>query len=165
MAKKRSMKGYMKLPFDFGGAVGAILNGEVNGIDIGDTVNERTWISSLRAVIGTRAFTAGEGPATLFVAHSDYSNTEIEEALEAITSWDRGDLVAREHANRKVRVIGQVLLAVAAETLNDGKPQRIRVGMLLEEGDTLQFGLLATSGAITTGGVLEITGHANGWAR
>lgn len=164
MARKRS-KGYRKLPFDFGGAVGAISNGEVSGIDLGDTVNDRMWCSSVYATFGWRAFTAGEGPATLFVAHSDYSNTEIEEALEALTSWDQGDLIAREHARRKVRVVGVVDLVGVDGVLNDGKPMRVRTGWMLEGGDTLQFGLLATSGAITTGGILEITGHANAYLR
>ncbi len=160
------MKGYAKLPFDFGGAMGAITNGEVNGVDIGDTVNDRMWVSSIRSTFGIRDFTVGEGPVTVFAAHSDYSNTEIEEALEAVTSWDMGDLIAREQANRKVRVIGTFTLNdQGEEVLNDGKPMRVRLGWMLEAGDTVQFGLLATSGNITTGSVLEATGHANAWRR
>ena len=165
MAKK-SMKGYQKLPFDFGGAIGAVTNGEVNGVDIGDTVNDRMWLSSVKAVYGIRDFTAGEGPITFGVAHSDYSNTEIEEAVEAVTSWDLGDLIAREQANRKVRVIGIFEIDDdGEEVLNDGKPVRTKLGWMLEAGDTLQYWVLAQSGTLTTGGVLEATGHANAWRR
>ncbi len=159
------MKGYQKLPFDFGGAIGAVANGKVNGVDIGDTVNDRMWLSSVKAVYAVRDFTSGEGPIVFGVAHSDYSNDEVEQAVEAITSWDLGDLIAREQANRKVRTIGTFALDEGEETLNDGKPVRTKLGWILEAGDTLQYWVLAVGGALTTGGILEATGHANAWRR
>ncbi len=166
MAKKPHMKGYQKLPFDLGAAIGAVTNGEVNGVNIGDTVNDRMWLSSVRCAYGIRDFTVGEGPIVFGVAHSDYSNTEIEEAVEAVTSWDLGDLIAREQANRKVRTIGTFALTdQGEEVLNDGKPVTTKLGWILEAGDTLQYWVLAVGGTLTTGGILEATGHANAWRR
>ena len=165
MPRKRSMKGYVKLPFRLQGGLGAITSGQFSGIDLGDTVNERTWISSVFAAFGLQGLTVGEGPHVLYVAHSDYSNTEVEEAIKAATSWDQGDLVSREQANRKVRLIGNIGGESADEVLNDGKPMRIRLGFMLEEGDTLQFGVFAQTGNITTGAAISVAGHANGWKR
>lgn len=166
MAKKRSMRGYVKLPFSLAAGVGAVSSGEFSGIDVSSTVNERTWVSSAVIMVGCHDHTVGEGPATVHAAHSDYSNTEVEEQIEATNSWDQGDLIARERANRKVRAVGILALDdQGEEILNDGRPIRVKLGFMLEEGDTVQFGVFAKGGALTAGLVLDVTGHLNGWKR
>ncbi len=166
MGRKRSMKGYNKLPFTESAAVGVVATGEVSSTVLSDTVNERTRISSVAAVYGVRDFTAGEGPITFGWAHSDYTNAEIEEALEAITSWDLGDKVAREHADRLVRIVGEFdLIQATGEKFADGRVVKTKLNWTLEEGDTLKSFVYAKGGALQTGGILSIQGHCNGWMR
>lgn len=160
------MKGYMKLPFAEDSAIGAVTDQEFSGIDIGNTVNERTYVSSIKVAVGLNAFTPGQGPIGVYVAHSDYSNAEVAEAILATQSWDRGNKIAREQAKRFVRLIGMAEIQDdGEENLFDGRSIRIKLGWLLEEGDTLQFGVFAISGTLTTGGQLNCLGHANGWLR
>lgn len=165
MAKKRNMRGYRRLPFRFDAGVGAITVSEFSGIDLGSTVNERMYLSSVVTTVGTEGFTTGEGPFVVYVAHSDYTNTEVEEAIKATNSWDMGDLVAREQANRKVRLVAEFSGTAADQIANDGKPIKVKLGFTLEEGDTLQWGVFAAADTITTGGSIVLAGHVNGWAR
>ncbi len=166
-AKRRgsSMKGYQKLPFTESAAVGAVATGTVSATNLTDSVNARTRVSSVKATYAIRDFTAGEGPITFGWAHSDYSNTEIEEALEAANSWDRGDKVAREQANRLVRIVGGFEIEDdLEEKFAEGRMVTTKLNWTLEEGDTLKSWVYAKGGALTTGGILSIQGHANGWA-
>jgi hypothetical protein len=160
------MKGYRKLPIRERAAMGAVGDGAAVGIDVSDTVTEKTLISSIVVGIGLNDFTAGEGPVGVFVAHSDYTDQEIEEALETSTSWDEGDLVAREKANRKVRLLGMAQIEDdGEEVLFDGRQRKFKLNWILEAASTLQFGVYAQGGALTSGGQLDILGHANGWSR
>ncbi len=160
------MRGYMKLPFEEEAAVGAVADAAFSGVDLSDTVNERTYVSSIDLAVANNAFTAGQGPIGVYVAHSDYSNAEIAEAIIATGSWDRGDKIAREHAKRLVRLLGVMEIEDdGQEKLWDGGSRKFKLGWLLEEGDTLQFGVFARSGALTSGGQLILLGHANAWLR
>lgn len=156
----------MKLPISEEMAVGAIGDQGFSGIDVGETVNERTFVSSVVASYGLNNFTAGEGPVGIYIAHSDYTNAEVAEAILATNGWDRGNKVAREQAKRLVRLVGLAEIEDdGEEKLFDGRPRKIKLNWLLEEGDTLQFGVFALSGTITAGGQIDVLGHANGWLR
>ncbi len=164
--RKRSMAGYRKLPFQLRQGIGGIADDAFAGFNLGDSVSEKTWVSSVKAVYGLQDFTVGEGPVVLVVAHSDYSDTEVAEAIEADTAWDTGNLVAREQATRKVRVIGTFTLTdQGEEVLNDGRNITTKLGWMLETGQTIQYGIFAAGGAVTTGAAITCTGYANGWAR
>ncbi len=164
--RRRAMAGYIKLPFQQTQDQGAISADAFAGFNLQDVVSERTWVSSVKAVYGLQDFTVGEGPAVLYVAHSDYTDAEVAEYINSVDSWDTGNLVAREQAARKVRMIGIFALRdQGEEILNDGKPLTTKVGMMLDTGDTLQYGLFAAGGTITTGAILTAVGHANGWKR
>ena len=166
MARKRNMNKYRKLPFTESAAVGAVSTGEVSATALTDTVEETTRISSVVATYAIRDFTIDEGPITFGWAHSDYTNAEIEEALEANASWDFGDKVAREHADRLVRVVGGFDLSdIGGEKFADGKLVKTKLNWRLSEGDTLKSWVYAKGGGLSTGGILSIQGHANGWVR
>lgn len=108
--------------------------------------------------------TAGEGPIVVGVAHSDYTDAEIEEVLENVGSWDEGDMIDQEKARRLVRRIGQINSPATAEDglLNDGKPLKIKLNWLLTTGQTLSFFAFNKGGSsLTTGSYLVVEGHAN----
>lgn len=164
--KRRAMRTYRKLPFRLDSGWGAITDDEVARLAMTDTTNDKFWVSSCKATYAMRDFTVGEGPVNLYIAHSDYTTGEVEEAIEAISSWDQGDLIAREQANRKIRHVGVFALNdQGEEVLNDGRPLTTRLGFLLENGDTLAYHLHATGGAVTSGSLISAMGHVNAWRR
>ncbi len=133
---------------------------------LADTVVDRVWLSSMDIRSALRNVTVGEGPIVYGVAHGDYTAAEIEECLEAVGSWDRSDQIAVEQANRKVRTIGVFGAILAEETLNNGNPKRVRLGFILEDGQTLQMWAWNKSGAtLTTGAVIEGNGQVYAYAR
>ncbi len=114
-------------------------------------------LQSINATWGVRALTAGEGPVTIGIAHSDYSVTEIKECLEATSSIDLGNKVEQERSNRLVRVIGTVL--AQEPMLNDGKPIRTKLNWLISVGfEADMFAYNEFTGALTTGAVVHMSG-------
>ncbi len=116
---------------------------------------------SIRGLWSLRDLTAGQGPIIVGVAHSDYSVIEIEEYLENETQLTRGDMVAtREIAKRLVRRVGVFAGAVGEETLNDGKPLKVRLNWAMAQGTTLTFWAYNFSGAtLTTGAEALFNGN------
>lgn len=164
--KRRSTKGYRKLPFRFDNAIGAVTNDQFVGLDLADTVSDRTWVSSMDITCGIYDYTVGEGPVNVYVAHMDYTDAEIAEAIEADSGWNYGDLVAREHARRKVRHVGSFSLKdQGEEVLNEGRVFKVKLNMMLEENQTLQIGVHATGGGLTAGAILQVMGVVHGWRR
>ncbi len=126
-----------------------------------DTVVSDEFLISTECVYSIRGATPGEGPIIFGWAHSDYAAAEIEEALEAQGAWDTGDLVLVEQARRKVRIIGQFPVTVAAEAFREGQPIRTSMKFMLTEGDSLALWAWNQSGAtLTTGAVIEAQGKA-----
>lgn len=135
-----------------------------------NTVNDTTWVSSVKAVYGVSNVTAvaQTGPILMGWAHSDYTDAEIEEWVEAANSWDTGDKINQERSRRKVRQIGLLHggVGVAPPTvLNDGMPVTTKLGWYLESGDTLKFWVY-NSGTVayaTTSPLVTVNGKANLW--
>ncbi len=138
-----------------------------------DQVVERAYLSSIVCQYSFAGFTGGDniGPVSVGVAHGDYSLAEIEAYLEAATSWNEGDLVAREVSQRKIRRIGTFTTTAAsageANVLNDGKSIRTKLGWILNTGQGLNFWLYNQGSAAfaTTDPNVHIWGHANLWPR
>ncbi len=123
-------------------------------------VNERTLAASLWGQWSVRNLTAGEGPIRFGVAHSDYSDAEIEEVLEATASWNEGDLVAQEVANRKVREVGTFSGLNTEEVFNEGRMKKTTMRWILLQSQTLKMWVYNASGAtLTTGAVVSCAGH------
>ncbi len=132
-------------------------------------VVERTLISSVVATWALKDITgaAGDGPIICGLAHSDYSDAEIEEVIENTGSWDEGNLVQQEVAKRKVRIVGifnETQGDVNTAVLNDGKPIKTKLNWILTTGDTLKMWAYNQGGSALTGTAdLTAAGHANLW--
>ncbi len=142
--------------------------------DFGQSVNERTFVSSIVANWALNNFTdaAADGPIVVGVAHSDYTDPEIEAWIENTGSWNEGDKTAQEVGNRQIRQIG-VFSSSAARTatgtavLNDGKAIKTKLNWILLQGQTLSMWAYnaGSSALATTVPVLHANGHVNLWPR
>ncbi len=132
------------------------------------TVNERTLVSSIVATYDVKNFTSGAaiGPLMVGIAHSDYTNAEIEAWIEDTGSWDEGDLVRQEIGNRKIRFVCELRAgATAADgfVANDGKPIKTKLNWILLQGQTLSLWVFNLGGSAigTTIPIVQATGHVN----
>ncbi len=141
-----------------------LANLDVLGEVFPDTVDKPTFAVSMDGLWSLINATPGEGPIEVGVAHSDYSDAEIEEWIENQGSWGSSDLVGQEVAKRKIRSVGEFANNVTDEVLNDGKPIRTRLRFMLNAGATLKYWAYNRSGAaLTTGGSVSLSGNI--WLR
>ncbi len=150
-------KGYRKLPINVDVAGGTLAADDVTQTTPSEVMTEERRVLSLEASWGLTGLTATDGPLVVGVAHSDYTATEIEEALEAAGAWDEGNLVAQEQAKRLVRQVG--ILTEEETALNDGQPVKTRLNWRLATGDTLQYWLWNRGVQLTTGSLVKVSGH------
>ncbi len=141
--------------------------------DFADDVSESTWCSSIVASwsLGELTPATNDGPILVGIAHDDYVAAEIEDFVEATTSWDVGNLVQQEVAKRKIRIIGTFRVPAGGPTevvvLNDGKPIRTKCNWMLETGQGLAMWAynMGDSALATTNPQVHAAGHANLWPR
>ncbi len=171
MAKRRRYRRYLKGIIDFELALSTLGgNTSISGSET-QVLTESAFLTSVKAVFSLLGMTptAADGPIMCGVAHSDYTNTEIEEWIEQGASWDQGDMVAQEEARRKIRLVGVFQTTGAgtqgdASVLNDGRPITVKCKWGLNTGDTVKFfAYNQGSGALAAGAVLHVNGHANLW--
>jgi len=136
------------------------------------TVNERTWVSSVKASWTLSNLTEGfsMGPIVCGIAHSDYSVGEILGYLNNDGNWNEGDLVAQETSKRKIRQVGVFdtpAQALGISMLNDGRMITTKCGWILNQGQTLNFWCYnsGSNALATTAAELAVQGHANLWPR
>ncbi len=130
--------------------------------DFSNTVNERARISSAVLQWAIKDLTAGEGPIMVGLAHSDYSDAEIEAWIENTGSWNEGDKVQQEIAKRFIREVGVFNGLASEESLNDGRPIKTKLNWTLLQGQTLSAWAFQKSGAnLTTGAIIVTEGHVN----
>ncbi len=136
--------------------------------DFDEVVNERTLVSSLVATFTVAEWTpgAGDGPILVGIAHSDYSDAEIEAFIEMTDSWDEGNLVEQEIAKRKIRKIGIFESpggATEGVVLNDGEPIKTKLNWILLQGQTLALWAynMGSSAFAGTTPIVHCEGHAN----
>ncbi len=122
------------------------------------------------------SLTAGQGdPSTLAVAHSDYSDAEVREALDIGSLTGPGDQIQMERGRRKVRKVAtfqqegnqdDTFTAMRAIGPNGSIRTRVKLRFLISDPFTLKIGVWNRSGSqLTTGGVLEFDGTIYGrWA-
>ncbi len=136
-----------------------------------EVVRERTLISSLVATYAMSDMTLGAsiGPIMVGIAHSDYTDAEIEEVIEMTDSWDEGNLVEQELSKRKIRRIGIFDLDGSGSdtVLNDGKPVKTKLNWILNSAQSLRLWAynMGANALATTVPVVRIQGHANLWPR
>ncbi len=169
---KRSMGKYIRGTIDESTSFAALAAKDVATADFDQVVVDRMLISSVKATYSLRDFTpaVNSGPILVGIAHSDYTDAEIEEFLETTDSWDEGNKVEQEVAGRLIRRIGifqSPALATESVTLNDGKPIRTKLNWILNQGQTLQLWVynMGSAAVATTTPVVDVAGQANLWAR
>ena len=165
---RRYIRGVIQNRFTLGTLAATTLISSTNS----DTVTEKAWLSSVKATWSMDQFTegAGDGPILVGIAHSDYSDSEIEEFVEQVTSWDEGNLVSKEISSRKIRRVGtfgSTGPALSGNVLNDGRPITTKCGWMLTTGDTVKFWAYnqGSSALATTSPAVVTAGHANLWPR
>ncbi len=139
--------------------------------DVTQTVIDTARISSIRCTYSLSNWTpaVNAGPIAVYVAHSDYVASEVEEFIETTGGWDLGNKIAQEIRSRRIRLIGVFQTpadALAAVRLNDGKPITTKLNWVMAEGDGLKF-LAYNTGAANVSGTtnpnLNVFGKANIW--
>ncbi len=145
----------------------------VGGTDV-ETLSEPAFLSSIKAVWSLDDFTpaAGVGPIMVGVAHSDYTDAEVEEWAELVTSWSRGDQISQEKNRRKIRQVGVfhstgITSPNAIMVLNDGKPITTKCKWMVFSGQTIRYWAynMGENSLATTAPDVNIEGHANFWPR
>ncbi len=164
---RQSMSGYVKGRIDDSLALGTLAAKTLVSSTLGSVMSESGRISSADLTWSMNDFVdaVGDGPIFVGVAHSDYSDAEIEASIEASSSWDRGDKIQRELAQRLVRTIGSFSttgVTLSVDVLNDGRPIKTKLNWGLTTGDTLKiWAYNAGSSALGTGASVFVLGHAN----
>ncbi len=163
MAKRRRARRRLFVPrVTASHALGALASNDLSLTAFPTALDQEAWAISMDVVTNLHGLTAGEGPVVVGVAHGDYSAAEIEEWFEAGGSWAKADQVTGEQARRKCRVIGtfaQFNQPGTDATLNNGNPKRVKLGFMIEDGQTLSLWVYNESSAtLTTGAIAEIKG-------
>ncbi len=160
------MKRYLKGNIDENVILGTLGAATLISADFDESPEQDTLVSSIVATYSMDNLVAGQGPVIFGVAHSDYSDTEIEEFIENTGSWDQGSKIEQERAKRLVRKIG-VMVGEGDTGTNDvrfnkGQPTKTKLNWRLNTGDTLSLWAYNISAAALTGSpILRAHGHAN----
>ncbi len=145
-------------------AIGALATLDVNSGLLTPVAADKIRLMTLDGSWSWSDKAAIDGAMEFGVAHSDYSAAEIEECLEATGSFDLGDMVSQEQANRKVRTIGTFgsgpSTANSDAEHNDGRPVKTKLNWLLSAGDSLNVWFRNGSGTVyTTGSAITFSGN------
>lgn len=162
------MAGYIHGNIDLNYALGTLAPADVLVQAVQDVVTERARVTSIVCSYSLSDFTptANAGPLIQGVAHSDYSDAEIEEWIELNTGWDIGDRVSQEISKRLIRRIGTFPSPVTAgddTVLQNGRQIKTKLNWMLETGQNLKFWTYNTGSAAlaTTDPNVSVAGHAN----
>ncbi len=140
-------------------AFGALASSTLIGVNMLAAGDNEYRLLTIKGLWSIRDLTVGEGPLIFGVAHSDYTDAEIEEFLETETMLTRGNMVAtREIGRRLVRRIGIFTGNAAEETINDGKPVYTRLNWPMATAIVPKLWIYNASGATLTTGA-EISFH------
>ncbi len=171
-ARKRRYQKYLKGTIDDQLSIGTLSTKDVAKADFAGVVNERTWCSSVKAswALTDWTVTAVDGPLVVGVAHSDYTDAEIEEWIENSGGWDEGNLQSQEIAKRKIRRVGVFatsgVTATDTDVLNEGRPITTKCGWMLLQGQTVaMWAYNMGESAPAAGAIVRVQGHANLWPR
>ncbi len=166
--RRRSMGNYLKGAVDEELAIATLGAGVLVGANFDSVMIERGIITSLVATWAIRGLSSAsdDGPIMVGVAHSDYTDAEIEEYIENLGSWDQGDKISQERAKRLVRKIGVFESradSTEAVTLNDGVPIKTKLNWQMTTGDTLKAWAynMGASPLATTVPDITVQGHCN----
>ncbi len=171
--KKRTYRRYLKGKFDHLLNLGTLAAKTLIGSAVAGSLTEKAWLSSVKATWSLSDFTnaIGDGPILVGIAHSDYTDSQIEAWIENSASWDQSNKVQQEIARRKIRQVGSFLSSVADSSgiavLNNGKAITTKCGWELTTGQKITVWAYnqGDSALGTTDPDLNVYGHANLWPR
>ncbi len=159
---KKGMHNYGKVRINPGVTLSTLADNSALAAAATGTMTSEGRLTSIDATYSMRDNTAGEGPIMIGVAHPDYQDAEIAQAITVAVTGTHTQ-VEMEQANRKVRVIGTFPGVEAGEVLNDGRPIKTKLNWPFAEGQAALrvFGFNASGAALTTGTILKVLGHLN----
>ncbi len=170
--RKRTMGRYLRGNIDLNYALGTLAPADVLVQAVQDAVEERSLVSSIVCTYSLNSFTVTDnvGPLIQGVAHSDYTDAEIEEWIELSTGWAEGDKVSREINGRLIRRIGTFDVTgpdLSSNALADGRMIKTKLNWILTTGQNLKFWTYNTGTVAlgTTDPDVSVAGHANLWPR
>lgn len=167
---RRYIRGEISQDFALGTLAGATLLSDINQ----DVLNEEAYITSavLRWAMDNFTEATGDGPIMVGIAHSAYTDAEIEAWVENDSNWSSHDLVAQEVGRRKIKMVGifdtsPAGLATGIAVLNDGKPIKTKLGWHVGTGQAIRYWAynMGSSALATTDPNVFVAGHANIWPR
>ncbi len=164
---RKYLRGAIDHAFSIGGLAGNTLFSSVNP----GVVAEKAFVTSAKILWSMDDFTKATdvGPVMVGIAHSDYTDAEIEAWVENNQSWEEGDLVAsKEIGRRQVKMVGVFRTRPAATdvaVLNQGRMVNTKLKWQLDSGATIRFWAynMGTAAVATTVPNILIDGHANLW--
>ncbi len=162
---KRNNKGFTALPVTGSVALSTLGDGIlIKAPVITGLFTEDFFVISADIQVMVRNLTSGEGePSSWGLAHSDYTNTEIQEHLD-VALLGRGSKQEMERQRRVVRKGGQLVhLTAEDELIPLDKSHRVKCKFMIQEGFMLNIYLRNRSGAaLTTGAIFEWNGVVYG---
>lgn len=127
---------------------------------LSNAVDEKCRWMSIEAAYSLVNLTTGDGPIMFGVAHPDYSDPEIEEAIEAFGAVTLADKIANERANRLVRVIG--VLTEQETAFRGGNLVKTRLNWMLATGQQPKVWAYNQGAALlSTGSEVTVQGWIN----
>ncbi len=147
-------------------AVGALATLDVISADLTAAVTDPLRVVSVDCSYNIADLAAFIDDGQEFgLAHSDYTDAEIEECIEAFNSIDLGNKIAQEQANRLVRTVGFFqaggVSTDSSLSFNNGRPMKTKLNWRLSIGDSIRIWIRNGSDTVyTTGSNLLVVGNA-----
>ncbi len=173
MAKhgRRPYRKYLRGNVDEELIIGALSSKTAGSGQFDESVNERTFATSIVATWSVDEWTAASetGPLVVGICHSDYTTTEIEQFVENLGSWNEGDKIGQEIGKRQIKRVGEFDLspqALAHAVLNDGNPIKTKLNWMLMQGQSLRLWMYNTGLATVstaTAATIGVNGYVNLW--
>ncbi len=111
-----------------------------------------------------RGLTALEGGIEVGIVSNDLTIAEAIEGLDA-SPTSKSDVIAMERIRRPVRRLGTFSGLNVNDVLNNGKPIRTKLFVLLDTGIELDAWIRNIGSTLTTGATIEVSGRVYGyWA-
>lgn len=175
MAKKKRDRNFVVIPVAGSLALSTLADDAVLSVDLTGSLGEDLFVISTDLNWYIKGLTAGQGdPMTVGIAHSDYSDTEIREAVDG-TFTDPDELIEKEQTMRKVRKSGVMMIVAGADTdtqlvfvpFMTDRGSRTPAKWSVGDGHALSGWVWNRSGgALTTGATLDFDGNIYGrWQR
>ncbi len=169
--KSRKNRGFVAIPVQGSLPLLTLADQAVLTADLfSAALTEDLFVISSEITSQIRGVTAGEGdPSTLVLAHGDYTDAQIAEAL-TVKLLGPGNKIEQERSRRLVRKLGvfqgsNVNVETELKMIGKGGAPnpKTNVKFVIESAKTMKIGIQNRSGgAFTTGAILEFDGMIYG---